>query len=164
MQAAMIGTTKLAGLLRGPGGLQASIAAAAEAAGLTPITLSEGQIATRNIPAELMERTAGCQYPRVHVYCEKAANALREKSRAFSGTAQMAIEIRTSSDRVDGMEPMASVLIDAVTEVLRQNRGDLGDGVFYGGAYEISYGAVKHGGKNFLQSAKISLQLEVSRS
>ena len=114
--------------------------------------------------AELMERTAGCRYPCVHVYCEKAVNALREKSRGFSGTAHMAIEIRTSSDRVDGMEAMASVMIDAVTEVLRQNRGDLGDGVFYGGAYEISYGAVKHGGKNFLQAAKISLELEISRN
>jgi hypothetical protein len=36
-------------------------------------------------------------------------------------------------------------------------------GVFYGGVYEVEYGAVKHGGKNFIQIAKVTFNLEISR-
>ena len=32
----------------------------------------------------------------------------------------------------------------------------------YNGGYEINYGAVKHGGRNFLQIAKITLDVDIS--
>jgi hypothetical protein len=34
--------------------------------------------------------------------------------------------------------------------------------MFFAGAYEASYGAIKHGGKNFVQQAKITFDIEVS--
>jgi len=159
---ANLGTSKVVGLLRGAAGLQASVTAAAEAMGAAPIALSDSQIVASNVAADLMEQSTAYRYPAVHVYCERTVNALREKSRRFSGSASMVIEVRTTSDRVDGLDPSATVMVNGVTQILDQNRGDLGDGMFYGGAYQISYGPVKHGGKNFLQTAKVSFDFEIS--
>ncbi len=159
---ATLGTSKVAGLLRGAAGLQASVTAAAESMGAPSIAVSDAQILTANIAADLIGQSTAYRFPAVHVYCEKAFNSLREKFRRFSGTASMAIEVRASSDRLDGLDPTATLMVSAVTAILDQNRGDLGDGVFYGGAYQISYSPVKHGGKNYLQTAKVSFDLEIS--
>jgi hypothetical protein len=96
------------------------------------------------------------------VYCERVSNLLREKYRRFSGTVRMAIEIRDSRDRIEGLEDEVRYYADAVAQVLDSNRGDWGDGVFYPGGYEVTFGPVKQGGKNFLQSAKATFDLEVS--
>jgi hypothetical protein len=36
--------------------------------------------------------------------------------------------------------------------------------MFYGGAYDVSFGAVKQGGRNFIQAAKITFEIGVSKS
>jgi hypothetical protein len=51
---------------------------------------------------------------------------------------------------------------DAATKVLDTNRGDWGDGMFYSGGYEVAFVATKRGGRNFLQVAKITLEIGVS--
>ena len=38
------------------------------------------------------------------MYCEKIVNDLTEKFRTFSGTVQMAIELRHSQDRLEGLQ------------------------------------------------------------
>jgi hypothetical protein len=89
-------------------------------------------------------------------------NVQREKFRKFSGDAEMVVEARVSQDRLDGIETNLHVYVDAITQVLNDNRGDWGDGVFYSGGYEISFGGIKHGGRNFIHIAKISFALEIS--
>ena len=74
----------------------------------------------------------------------------------------MVIEVRISQDRLEDMQAHLQSYVDAVNQVLDDNRGDWGDGVFYAGAYEITFGGVKHGGRNFLQVAKVSLVLQIS--
>ena len=49
-------------------------------------------------------------------------------------------------------------------QVLNANRGDWGSGMFYCGEYQTAFSAVKHGGKNFLQVAKITFDIGVNRS
>lgn len=98
----------------------------------------------------------------VQVYCGKLTNALREKFRRFSGDAQMIAEVRVSQDRMDGIESVVHLYADAMSQLLDQSRGDWGDGVFYAGGYEISYGPVKSGGKHFLQIAKVTFVLQIS--
>jgi hypothetical protein len=39
----------------------------------------------------------------VNVYCEKIVNDLKEKFQTFSGRVQMAIELRQSQDRLEGI-------------------------------------------------------------
>lgn len=153
----------VANILRGEGGLQTKINENAEADSLTAFDVPAAQIIEQNVASDLAEKTMGVQYPCVHVYCEKIANRLREKGRIFSGQAMMAVEARVSSDRLDDIEPQMNVLVDAITGTLEQNRGDWGAGTFYGGTYEIGFGAVKHGGRNFIQIAKVTLGLDISR-
>ena len=35
--------------------------------------------------------------------------------------------------------------------------------MLYNGEYEVSFGAAKHGGKNFIQVAKVAFEIQVSR-
>jgi hypothetical protein len=49
-----------------------------------------------------------------------------------------------------------------VSNILRANRGDWGNGIFYSGAYEIAIQPPVTGGSGFLQLARISLEVGVS--
>jgi hypothetical protein len=53
--------------------------------------------------------------------------------------------------------------VDAVTQVLDANRGSWGEGAFYAGGYEVSFDPIRHGGKNFIQSAKVSFEVDLSQ-
>jgi hypothetical protein len=97
------------------------------------------------------------------VYCEKIVNDLREKFRSFSGRVMMTIELRQSQDRLEGIQDRLEFYVDATMQMLQGSRGDWGDGMFYGGQYEVSYGAVKQGGKNFTQVAKVTFEIGVSK-
>jgi hypothetical protein len=70
---------------------------------LTAGAVKAGAVRAQNVSAELVEKANLVHYPAVQVYCEKLVNDLREKFRSFSGTAQMAIEIRHSQDRLEGL-------------------------------------------------------------
>jgi hypothetical protein len=151
-------------LLLGEGGLLTNIDTLAAAETLPAVSLTSGQVIAQNLPADIAERSTAGKYPSLYVYCEKAANQLREKFRTFSGEVGMAIEIRVSSDRVEDLDAQMDLLVDAVTSTLDQNRGDWGAGIFFGGKYEIAFAIVKHGGKNFIQTATVTFDLEVSRN
>ena len=155
-------TRKVIGILTADTGLPASVAQVAAEQGTSVAVFSTQQLMPQNVAPELLERSAGAKYPMVQVYCGKLTNALREKFREFSGDAQMIAEIRVSQDRIEGIESAVQLYADAMSQVLDRSRGDWGDGVFYGGGYEISYGPVKSGGKNFIQIAKISFVLQIS--
>lgn len=162
---AQIGITavqKATGLLRAQTGLPAGVAAIAQVSKLTLPVVELSQIIAQNVPAEVIEKSAGTRYPAFHIYCEKLQNTLREKFRQFSGTATLSVDVRVTHDRLEGLDQMAQAYVDALTQVLDSNRGDWGDGLFYTGGYTVTYQPVKHGGKNFLQTAKVSFDLQVS--
>jgi hypothetical protein len=119
-------------------------------------------VITQNVAAEISDRALGLSYPAVYVYCGKLSNSLKEKFRVFSGQAEMMAEVRITQDRLDGLDELTQMTADAVIEVLDGARGDWGDGFFYAGGYEVQYGPVKAGGKNFLQAAKIKFDVEIS--
>ena len=114
--------------------------------------------------SDLAENSLPLKYPSINVYCEKISNDLTEKFRSFSGTVQTAIEVRHSQDRLDGLQDALELYVDSITQVLDAGRGDWGHGMFYAGGYEVALGAIKHGGKNFIQAAKITFPIGVSRS
>jgi hypothetical protein len=162
---AQIGTkavSKAAGLLRAPAGLQAGLAAIAQANKIVLPTIELAQIISQNVPADIIEKTAGTKYPSFHIYCEKLQNTLREKFRQFSGTATLSVDVRVSHDRLEGLDQKLQWYVDALTQVLDTNRGDWDNGLFYTGGYTVTYQPVKHGGKNFLQTAKVSFDVQVS--
>lgn len=149
-------------MLAGPTGLPYAVAAIAqqERAELAPIAAE--QVAAQNVAFEVAEKTAGVKYPAVYVYCEGIANLLKEKFRTFSGKAYMAIDVRVSSDRLEGLTQELQMYVSAVTAVLDAHRGDWGSGMFYTGGYKVEFGPVKRGGKNFLEAARVTFEVEAS--
>ena len=117
-----------------------------------------------NAAADLVEKSEVVRYPAIQVYSEKLVNSLTEKFRRFSGSVEMAIEIRQSQDQLQGLQRVLEEYVDTVTQVLDSNRGDWGSGMFYGGVYQVTFGAAKRGGRNYIQTAKISFEIGVSIS
>jgi len=155
-------TAQVVTLLSAPQGLNACVTTLSQAESVTPQPVGQSQILAQNVSVELAERATDVQYPSVSVYCEKIVNQLKEKFRNFSGKAIMAIEVRVSQDRLNGIEEQLQMYVDAATQVLDQNRGDWGEGMFFAGAYEAALGPVKHGGQNFIQVGKVSFEVGVS--
>ena len=54
--------------------------------------------------------------------------------------------------------------VESVADILQTSVGDWGDGVFYPGAYEVQFNSPKAGGLGFVESAKLSLSVNVSAS
>ncbi len=161
-QLATATTRRLAGLLASPVGLSSRLASIADRENVKLSDITPQQVLAQHVPAELAERSAGVQYPVVYVYCEKLTNELREKFRTFSGRARLSVEARVTHDRIEDLGRQLELYVEAITGVLDGNRGDWGNGVFYGGGYEVTFGASKHGGKNFLQAAKVAFDVDVS--
>jgi hypothetical protein len=155
-------TAQVVTLLSAPQGLNACVSTLAQAENITLPPAGQNQILAQNVSIELAERSTDVQYPAVNVYCEKIVNQLKEKFRNFSGKGIMAIEVRVSQDRLEGIEDQLQVYLDAVTQVLDQNRGDWGEGMYYAGCYEAALGPVKHGGRNFIQVGKVTFEVGVS--
>ncbi len=147
-----------------PGGMNSALGALMAADSLLASPVEAAQIRAQNVAADLWERSTSVRYPAVHVYCEKIVNDQNEKFRSFSGKVQMTIEVRHSQDKLNGLQDALALYADAVTQMLDAGRGDWGDGMFYGGGYEVALGTVKAGGKNFIQTAKITFQIGVSRN
>jgi hypothetical protein len=133
-----------------------------EVEGITLPEIGAKQILTQNVAQVLAERSLEVKYPTLLLYCEKITNDLREKFRTFSGKARMAAEVRVSQDRIEGLEKLLQIYVDTLTRVLDQNRGDWGSGMFYTGGYEAVFGEMSHGGRNFIQTAKITFEVAVS--
>jgi hypothetical protein len=162
LQIANTTTYKLAGILASSSGIAATMAALSTEQGVVLPVITPHQIIAQNVASELSERSASTKYPLIYVYCSKIANELREKFRTFSGDAQMVVEARVSQDRLEQMERNLHAYVDAIIDVLDRNRGDWGDGVFYGGGYEVTFSGVKQGGRNFIQIARVTFALEIS--
>jgi len=155
-------TAQVVTLLNAPQGLNACVSTLAQAENATLPALGQNQILAQNVSIELAERSTDVQYPVINVYCEKIVNQLREKFRNFSGKALLAVEVRVSQDRLGGIEDQLQMYVDSVTQVLDQNRGDWGEGMYYAGCYEAALGPVKHGGQNFIQVGKVTFEVGVS--
>jgi hypothetical protein len=155
-------TQKVIGMLTAGSGLPAALEALTTLQGVTLPAIAAHQIISQNVAPEVSDQSTVNKYPLVYVYCTKVVNELREKFRTFSGDAQMTVEVRVSQDRLDQIETNLQAYTDAVTQVLDNSRGDWGDGMFFDGEYDVTFGGVKHGGRNFLQIAKISFVLEIS--
>jgi hypothetical protein len=162
LQIAGMSAQKVLGVLSADDGLPAAVEALVEQQGMELPAIGPLQIIVQNVSADISEQSTLSKYPLIYIYCAKVVNELREKFRAFSGEAQMVVEARVSQDRLDQIETNLQAYVDAITQVLDDNRGDWEDGVFFDGGYEVTFGGVKHGGRNFLQIAKITFVLEIS--
>ena len=153
-------TRFLAGLLRGDTGLDHRIGEL-RAENIELPAINGVEVLEQHVSAEIAERAGNIRYPVAHVYCDRVVNQLREKFRTFSGTAQLNVELRVSHDHIGELQKQLQTCVEAVTDVLDRRRGSWGGGIFYTGGYEVSFGPVKKGGRNFLQSAVVRLEVHI---
>jgi hypothetical protein len=111
---------------------------------------------------DIWERASVVKYPLIQVYSDRVRNLLTEKFRTFSGKVRTVALISVSQDRIEGLENQTRLYVDAVTAVLDANRGSWGQGAFFTGGYEVTFDPVKQGGRNFLQVAKVTFEVDVS--
>jgi hypothetical protein len=158
-----IATEKFVEFLAAPdAGVGAAIAVLAADSGVKLAPIPPEHIVTQNAPIALTERSQAVKYPVLHVYSDRVRNLLTEKFRTFSGKVRTVAELRVSQDRLEGIEDQLRLYVDAVTQVLDSNRGSWGQGAFFTGGYEITFDAVQHGGRNFVQVARVSFEVDLS--
>ena len=158
-----VAARKVVELLSAPDtGVARAVAELAEETGVRLAALPPAHVISQNVTAELSEKSQVVKYPVVHVYADRIRNELKEKFRTFSGTVRTVAEVRVSHDRIEGIEDRLRLYVDAVTRVLDSNRGSWGEGAFFAGKYEVTIDPVKHGGRNFLQVAKVTFEVDLS--
>ncbi|MGD1092838.1 MAG: hypothetical protein ABSB35_12720 [Bryobacteraceae bacterium] len=156
-------TGLFAGFLNDPKtGLGPTVAGLAADTGVTLTPIPPAHVIQQNTPVPLAERSTAVQYPVVHVYSNRTRNLLTEKFRTFSGKVGMVAEVRVSQDRIEGLEDQLRLYVDSITEVLDTNRGSWGQGAFFTGGYEVNYDPVQHGGKNLLEIARVTFEVDLS--
>jgi hypothetical protein len=162
-QTASIVTQIFVGFLTTPAtGVNAAIANLAEDSGIPLSPIPAERVIDQNVSVALSERAKAVNYPVVHVYSDRVRNLLTEKFRTFSGKIRTVAEVRVSQDRIEGIEEQVRLYVDAVTQVLDSNRGSWGQGAFFTGGYEVNFDPVQHGGRNFLQVARVSFEVDLS--
>jgi hypothetical protein len=160
---ASVAAQKMVGFLTATGtGVNSAVAQLSIDTGVTLAPVPPTHIINQHVPVALAERAKGVKYPVMYVYADRIRNLLIEKFRAFSGKVRIVTEVRVSQDRLEGLEDQLRLYVDAVTQVLDANRGTWGQGAFYTGGYEVNFDPVQHGGQNFLQIAKVSLEVDFS--
>jgi hypothetical protein len=151
------------GFLKDPdAGIAQAVGQLASDAGIATPAITATQIVNQNVSVAISERALAVIYPVVHVYSDQVRNLLTEKFRTFSGKVRTVAEVRVSQDRIGAIEDQLRLYADAVTQVLDGNRGTWGQGVFYAGGYQVNFDPVTQGGKNFLQIAKVSFEVDMS--
>jgi hypothetical protein len=159
-QTASVATGIFAGLLTGT--INQAVATAALDSGVSLAPIPAAYIVTQNMAMDIWERASVVKYPLIQVYSDRVRNLLTEKFRTFSGKVRTVAQISVSQDRIEGLENQTRLYVDAVTAVLDANRGSWGQGAFFTGGYEVAFDPVKQGGRNFLQVAKVTFEVDVS--
>jgi hypothetical protein len=146
----------------GPSAINSAVAALALDSGIELAPIPSAYIVTQNMAIEIWERSSVVKYPLIQIYADRVRNLLTEKFRTFSGKIRTVAEVRFSQDRIEGLEDRLRLYADAVTQILDANRGSWGEGAFYTGGYEVTFDPVKQGGRNFLQVAKVTFEVDLS--
>jgi len=158
-----VATRKMVEFLTTTGqGLDHAVAQIAEETAVKLAPIPPSHVMNQNVSFELTERAQTAKYPAVYVYTDRVRNLLTEKFRTFSGKVRTVAEVRVSQDRIEGVEEQSRLYVEAVTQVLDSNRGSWGEGAFFTGGYEVSIDPVRHGGKNYLQIARVEFEVDLS--
>jgi len=120
----------------------------------------EGAVLVENVPADVADENRSTVYPAAYLYTARMENSLRQKFAGFSGTIKLVAEIRCSGERYAGLERELASYVEAVATALGSNTGSWGAGLLYDGGYTVKFEAAKPGGRNFIQTAKVELDVE----
>ena len=158
----LLATDKLLNLLTANNALSQAIQTSAAAAGQETAPLNSAQIIGSYVGPDMGDLDLQLSYPRVCIYAIQVVNNQREKFRAFSGVVAMSVDVWSSASLEQPTEMALHFYVDGIAGILRANIGDWGDGCRYSGIYDVRMQVPKAGGLGFVQSAKLTCNLEVS--
>ena len=117
------------------------------------------QVRSQNVAAQIWRSGARrVKYPAVNVYCEKIVNDLTEKFQTFSGTCRWRSRCGIPRTGWRGCRTTLELYADAAMQVLDASRGRLGRRDVLRRRVRGGVRAVKQGGKNFIQVAKVTFR------
>lgn len=125
--------------------------------------IADSQITISSASPELADLVNQFTYPRMCIYSGALRNEQVEKFRSLSGSITVTSEIWSSGNMLSDTDRWIHFYVDAFTRVMGNAIGDLGDGFFFPGKFDIQFQQPKRGGFGYLQMAKISCNLLVSR-
>jgi hypothetical protein len=103
-------------------------------------------------------------YPRVCLYTAGIKNTQMEKFRSLSGSLTAVTDVWASGNLIGDIDRWIHFYVEAITNILQRSIGDWGDGIFFPGVYDVQFQPPKVGGLGFVQAARISFNLNVSRN
>ena len=130
-----------------------------EALAPSGVTVIRGQA-----PLELLLKSTPMLLPVCQVYCRKVQNDLRGKFNAVSGRAELVVECTVSGVSVDELTRQMSTAITAITAILAEQRGAWLVGAYYDGAWSVDVSPARNGGKQFLQSCRVGIALDIRKA
>ncbi len=160
----ILAAQKISDLLTTRNALQEQILAAGTAANVAIPLITSAQILLSSASADICDKNIQLTYPRVCLYSSGLQNLQTEKFRTLSGTVETVAEIWASANMATDTDQWIHFYVEALTQLLRQNIGDWGDGFFFSGIYDVQFQPPKSGGLGFVQSAKVTCNLNVSGS
>ena len=122
------------------------------------------QIVLSSVSQDMGDKDVQLIYPRICLYSAGIKNTQIEKFMSLSGSLAAVADIWASGNFIGDVDQWIHFYVEAFTNVLRRNIGDWGDGVFFPGAYDVQFQPPKPGGLGFVQAARITLSLNVSRN
>jgi hypothetical protein len=153
-----------AGLFTSGNLLVQTITQLAAADGVVVPVILPSQVVVSSATPQIGDMDLGLSYPRVCLYTTGLKNTQLEKFRSLSGTMTLVVDIWASGDLMTQVDQWAHYYVEAVTDILRQNIGDWGNGVFFDGTYDLQFHAPTAGGFGFAQNARVTCSLHVSRN
>jgi len=120
----------------------------------------ERSVLIHNIAPDLADQNRSTVYPAAYLYTARMENVLRRKFAGFAGPIRIVADLRCTGERYDLLEREVTTYVEAVATALARNTGSWGEGLVYNGAYNVKFEPVRLGGRNFIQTAKIELEIE----
>lgn len=149
----------LRGLLIGPDGLNDQAYSIAVRDMVRIPEIKPEQVLIRHTDVALADGATIVPFPAVYLYCERIENLMESKFREFSGRVSVVAEVRVSGRSVRGLDLYAARLVEAVGNVLAANRGKWTEACAFDGRFAATFDPVEEGGVNFIQSARIEIEL-----
>lgn len=160
----ILAVQKILNLLNSGNALQQEIESISSSTNTIVPLITPAQVVLSSTAPDMADEDLQLTYPRICLYSIALKNTLIEKFRSLSGTLSVMAEVWASGNLVSETDEWIHYYVEALTNILRQNIGDWGDGIFFSGIYEVQLQAPKVGGIGYVESAKISCVLNVSRN
>jgi len=141
-------------------GINAALAGIGSRDGVHLPALSEQTVGIQNIPSELADENLAVVYPAVYLYCDRMDNQQIEKFAKFSGPLFLIADIRVSRENLGGLDQQLARYVEAVQAVLGSHLGKWTENTAYGGAHRVEFREARLGGRNFLQTARVEVELQ----